>query len=492
MSTLALSAGSLTRRAAVAGAARAITFCGDLAVTILLARLLARDANGLVQKSFVVVQMAALLGASAISSSIYYFVPRLDGSGRRTFIGRTVAVASSFALIALLFIGFGAPTIARWMQESELPPLLRAGAASAFLLLLASVIDPLLYVEKRPGSALAVAACSTVAQIVTAFLCLENHAPLLWFAMVPAAGAVFRLIVGSAALLSQRDAALRPETRLPTTDAATFRAHYLFLIPVFFTGAIDTLSNFLDRLLVAHYYQAPDLAVYVCGAIEIPLVGVLLGAITPVLFPEVSGSAAGHDRAAALQLWRASIRKTSVVLFGFLFALLWVAPELFSFVFSGRYSGSAAYFRIYLALIPLRVAAYLPMLMALGSPRAATVAAAGEVLLNLVLSLFFMRVAGWGMAGAAWGTVVATYVEVAFCLAVIRRKLDVGWRDVMPWRDLGMTFLISAALFAPVMLMKLRGISGVPTLSAAAVIMVVYWILFAWPRVAGSRPDQVS
>jgi hypothetical protein len=47
------------------------------------------------------------------------------------------------------------------------------------------------------------------------------------------------------------------------------------------------------------------LAVYSYGALEVPFVGVLISAITPVLLPEFSAAWARGDRARILDLWGA-------------------------------------------------------------------------------------------------------------------------------------------------------------------------------------------
>ena len=107
----------------------------------------------------------------------------------------------------------------------------------------------------------------------------------------------------------------------------------------------------------------------------------------------------------------------------------WLFPE---------YDRSAWVFRIYLLVLPLRCAAYNPLLVGMGKARWALWGSVGDLCCNIGLSLAlvgYLQAAHpeWAFLGPAVATTLVTYLQVAFLLVAIGWHLSCGWYQLMPW-----------------------------------------------------------
>ncbi len=60
-------------------------------------------------------------------------------------------------------------------------------------------------------------------------------------------------------------------------------------------------------------------------------------------------------------------------------------------------------------------------------------------ILNTILDIWFVAVLGWGVAGAAWATIISQAISATFCIIHLLRMLEVveiGWRYLKPNRSL--------------------------------------------------------
>ncbi len=482
--------GPLVRRAGAVAVARMASEGAAFGTGILLAWGLSRELNGFFQKGWLVARMAALLGVVGIPTAVYYLLPRLAGGERRRLAAVALGVAGIVAAVIAALVAGAAPQLAAVLGNPGLAPLVGWGALFVLVALPSATGDALLVASGRAGAVAVISIACSAAQLLAV--------GALVFARVGAGGSAAQMLAPVAWALAGA-AAVRLVLLLAVMPAAVPRGAggaaprelaarmAAYALPVAMVGVLDTCSLWLDRTLVAMRFGESDLAVYSYGAIEIPFLSILTGAILPVLLPEMSARLRKGDRAAALDLWRRAALKAAPLLFGLLFVFLWTAPHFLAAVYSEKYRASAPFFRIYLAMLPLRVVAYMPVLYAMGRNRTVLAGAAGELALNIFLSLFLMGPCGLGMAGAAWGMVIATWAQVAFYLRAIRHGMGARWADLLPWRRLNADFAGAAVWFAPLAASAFAPPEWKNGVFAASVLLfAVYARLRVVPRFTGA------
>jgi O-antigen/teichoic acid export membrane protein len=102
---------------------------------------------------------------------------------------------------------------------------------------------------------------------------------------------------------------------------------------------------------------------------------------------------------------------------------------LFPVVFNSGFKESAVVFNIYLLLIISRLVFPQTILTGLGRNKAILWASLFEILLNVALSLWFVRL--WGLYGVAYGTVCAYVFEKLVLMVFVKKMVGLRVSDYL-------------------------------------------------------------
>jgi O-antigen/teichoic acid export membrane protein len=163
--------------------------------------------------------------------------------------------------------------------------------------------------------------------------------------------------------------------------------------------------------------------------------------VATVLLPEVSRRHQAGDLEGVGRLWQQAMARLALVvlpLFAFLFCF--AEPLLLAYL-SDPYRRSLWVFRLFLLVLPLRIAVYNPLLVGIGRATWALWASVADLLLNLLLSLALVhllqaRQPAWAFLGPALAAVCSTYVQVGVLLVLIAGRLRLGLAGLLPWATL--------------------------------------------------------
>ncbi len=187
--------------------------------------------------------------------------------------------------------------------------------------------------------------------------------------------------------------------------------------------------------MVASLFTAEVFAVYVNGAMQLPLVPIILGSVTAVLLADMARWFREGERDKAVQLWGKAAVHCACILIPVMVCCLILSREIMVIIYGARYADSALPFSIYLLAVPLRIVSWDAMLMAADKTPIIMWRSGIGLLLNLVLSLALMKV--WGFTGAAWATVIVLYViHLGVSLPQIARIYGKSLVDLLPWTTL--------------------------------------------------------
>ena len=165
-------------------------------------------------------------------------------------------------------------------------------------------------------------------------------------------------------------------------------------IPFGFASMIGVISLQLDKVLVSSLGTIQEFAIYVNGAMEIPLIGVLTGSVSAVLIGELSKSIKDHDYTKALELFQMTAIKTALILFPIMVFFIFNAREFMILLYSEKYELSAIPFTIYLFLLPIRIVVFGSIFVAMGKSKLILYRSIFELLLNIVLSISMFNLFG--------------------------------------------------------------------------------------------------
>ena len=217
------------------------------------------------------------------------------------------------------------------------------------------------------------------------------------------------------------------------------KAQLAFGVPLGLASMFGSLSGQIDKFMVSLMCSREEFAVYVTGALEIPLIGVVTGAMNAVILPELAKSYKAGELGAIVSLWQRAMNKAILILAPAMCGILLLGPEIMTLLFSETYTAASEPFRIYALALPARAAVFASVLMATDHTRWVTVSAVLGLTLNAGLNVLFVW---WlGASGAAWASVLTTYLVLVFMLFPMRRALQCSIRKLIDWTHLLLVLL---------------------------------------------------
>ncbi|MFC1596894.1 lipopolysaccharide biosynthesis protein, partial [Planctomycetota bacterium] len=245
---------------------------------------------------------------------------------------------------------------------------------------------------------------------------------------------------------------------MPSKDG--LRQQFLYAVPLGLAALAGTIDRSIDKVMVGALTTPESFAVYVNGAVEIPLIAVLTGSVAAVLVVEYNRLYREDRLVEVVALIHRAMLKCALVLIPVMLFLLCVAPELMRLVYGPTYEASATPFRIYLFLLPMRTLNFGAILMATRRSGHVLVQSVITLLANVILTYY--AIAFFGAIGAAIASVVVVYlVALPYLLAVLRKVLQCPVHRLFPCREL----------------LKV----GVASLCGIFGVLVVKWLIAEWP-----------
>ncbi len=431
---------SLTQNAGLVGISKFVNIVGLLAASMILTRLLTRSEYGNYEQVWLVYNSFVTLIGIGLSSSIYYFSARED---RRAVYSSAIAGATIVGVFSGIVLAVFAPVIAHWFGADVLTKYIRIFALYAVLSSPSLMFESIFVTERKVGLLL-------VGNIILAVLFASSvlSAALLFHSLTVVFISI--AIIGAVKTLYLLVFLIRTRKFLFGRLSPILKAQLLYALPILVSGIAGTISKQVDRYLVSFFFTPDKFAIYAIGSKELPMIGVITGAASAVLFPVFSELGSGEGRGKFIEIWRNSVSKTGFFLLPLMVFLLFAANDFMSFFFGPKYIVSAGIFRIFLLLLPLRLAFYSQALLSLGKQKFYMYSAVAEMFLSGLASYFLLRL--YGLEGAAVGKVLVTYIEVIVLVGMLTSLLGTNVVEMFPWKKLSKLAFISAVGLIPLLL----------------------------------------
>lgn len=464
---------NLTRQTLFVASSRAATQGATMLCSMIVAHLLSLEIAGLIQKCMLIINIFILIGMFGIQTALFTQLPKSRPEDRRGVIMQSLSLLFVAGAFIFIVICFGRTYIAGMLNTSEeLSRLLPLAGIAIWGALLSGVTEPLLIVDDHPYKLLWSSIPASFFQVGT-LLFFAGSPHQMPYAMILGLiiSSVWRLCIVCHHLFFQMTGNWWP------SDARTsFVEQVSFLLPVGIVSALDTMATTLDRNIIAHYFPSDQFSIYVYGAMEIPLLGLLIGSVTPVLLPQLSQLFHQSNVDKMISLWHKATVKLSIPLWGIFFSFMFIAPQFLELFYSEKYRDSAIYMRIYLFLLPLRAITFMPILYAINQKNTVLIGSIIDLVINFGLSLILIRFTSFGMSGAAIATVVGTMIQSLFYLSVIRTTLGKKWKDILPWNNLLTLLFIAFICHLPAFVSGTLFSNAYAVISSTAFCFLIYVI----------------
>jgi O-antigen/teichoic acid export membrane protein len=225
------------------------------------------------------------------------------------------------------------------------------------------------------------------------------------------------------------------------------RQQVTYTLPFALAVMVEMLQENYHQFAVAGRFDIATFAIYSVGCLQIPLVDFLAGPTCNVMMIRMREESHDGRFDQVLAIWHDSTRKLALVFFPLAGFLLANAFPLITLLFTERYAAAVPLFQIFsLSIIGsvfqvnggLRVFAQNRFLFISNVVRLAAIV----ILMNGFIGTF-------DLAGPVLLTVAGIFAVKTCALLRLKTVLRTSLRQILPWKDLGSTLIISMVAAIP-------------------------------------------
>ena len=389
-----------------------------------------------IRQTFLAYDFVAPLLMLGLPSALYYWLPREKDNQRGVVIDNVALLLAAGMLFSVFIISGGHRLLAARFDNPALRHTLRwLSVYPVAVMPAASLASVLIYADRAKLLArynVLYSIALTIAGVVAVLATRSYQAPIMARIAVP-------IVFAPIAVYLMLTAVPGP-VRRPSWPSMSRLVTYS--LPIGLAFMISGVSVQLHSIIVASLASPQDFAIYVNGAMELPIVGIVTGSITVVIFAEMSYLVARGEVGSAHRLFQTASIKSACLLFPAMCFFLATAVPFVTFLYSDRYAASAVPFVIYLFVLPARIVVYTAALSALGMQRVVLARTVVDLVLNGLLAYVMVRLVGY--IGAAIASVLTLYFwTIPFNIHMIAKGFGVRWQEALPFRQLSRVLLLS-------------------------------------------------
>jgi O-antigen/teichoic acid export membrane protein len=431
-----------------------------MGVAIVLVRLLTKEQFGSYRQVMLVGMFLAGLLGMQLQQSLYYFVPKLGRDRRRSLLVQTLFLAAVGGVAAAAIMFFGARPLAQQFGNPSLTSLLTVFCVFPLLHIVLQIVPHFMISADRAarGCVYIIAREMVRAGVVVSVAAMGASVGSLLISLLVGTGVL--ALVGIADMYR-----LSPGRAMPV-DRGLVRAQLAYVVPMAAAVMVGVTKKFFDKVLIGTFFNTEEFAVYVVGAIELPVSAVVTSSMFAAIMPNLVKQWDEGRTEQMLGLWRQAVRTTSIVVYPLFFAILICAQDLVLLMYGEAYREAAYPLMIYVFILPIRVAVYGAFLRAVGRTRPVFIGAALALVANVVFSVGILMAARQllgekallAFLAPAIGTVLAAGCSAMYLIVAAGRAAGHGFRRIMPWGELARLLSIAALAGAAAYVAPVHGL----------------------------------
>jgi len=385
--------------------------------------------------------------------ALYFFLPGEKERTRGILIENISWLFCAGGVLSIFLLCGGSGFLATRFHNPDLESLLLLLVPYPLLMLPASSLSACLMAQERTEY---VAGFNVVSRVL---IFLAVTVPCLFWATprVAIVGTLLGAGVTTAFALTLMFRACNTGDWRPTWLG--IRKQVEFSLPLGLATLVGAVAQNIGQVIVSSQCAPDVFAVFVNGAMEIPLIGIITGSVTSVVMVDYVRFHRENRTDDIVKLIHSAMTKCGVLLLPVMMFFLCMAPETMRLIYGDRYEASATPFRLFLLMLPLRTVTFGAILQATGNSRHVLIYSVLFLVTNTVLTLLGVRYLGALLSPV--GSVLADLLTLMYPIYIIRRTLNRGYYTLFPWYNL--------------VKLTLASVAGIPALIAVKVVSG------AWP-----------
>lgn len=294
-----------------------------------------------------------------------YFLPKYEIKYSRDIVNKITNIFWILGAVFALLLFFGARTIANFLGNPDLYSALRYFAIVPVFMLPTMGLDSICASFQRTKT-LAIYTITTKLFIIVCTILPV----LLWKGNYIHAIIGFDIASAIACLL-----AFYIKNKLTSCvdrekSLLTVKEIFRFSLPLLYASLWGMVITSSTQFFISRYYGNDVFADFSNGFMELPFVGMVIGAVSTVLLPAFSkmNTQNGISKE-VLNLWTSSMKKSAKIIFPLLIYSIFFAEAIMTCLYGDQYSNSSNYFIIKNISGLFYIIPFAPVILALGKTK---------------------------------------------------------------------------------------------------------------------------
>ena len=415
-----------------------LTTIAGLVSSIALSRLLSIDEYANFRQTILVYAFITPILSLGFDKAIYYNFEKNKENHKQQIINVQYVILSLAIIIALFFIAGGNGLVSKLLNNSFVEKGVIIYSIFSIFNLPILLLQPILVIKQKVKLLtvfnIANKLLSVIVTVLVAYFYRDANSILISLLFV----GIITFIIVEIIILKNTSGITRY-----VPDIKIINEYKYIGLPLVLASIMGVAGKNIDKLLISTMMTPADFAIYSNGAIEIPMIGAITGAVMAVILADFTKLLNQGKIKETFELWGKAVETTSSILIPIMFILLLNADWLIVAMYGDKYAESVIPFSIYLFLLPMRTMTFSSLITASGKTRHITYGALIFLIPNIILSIILMKLVGF--AGPAIATVISAYISGFYLSYSIKKVNKVSFLDVFAVRKM-LPYLVSGGL----------------------------------------------
>jgi O-antigen/teichoic acid export membrane protein len=469
---LAANTSSLSDRAGLLIVANLVKFSVGFIMPMVLVRLLSQNDYGTYQQMVLVSNTAIGLMTLGLPTSVYYFVHHVEKQRIPTLVVQTTLLLFISGAFATAVIFFGAPLIAKSLNNPEMAGLLSIYSLSILFLIASEHSIAFLIAQDRYRLAVWFEVGETIIRV--ALLLLP-----LWFGF-GFSGLVVAIVIYAVLRFAVRTFVMfrTGSFHFGGWSKSTFAREQLgYSMPITISSLAGLLGGTFNRGIVAAAFTPAHYALYAVGNLPFPFASIFQASVGNVLRASLPPLVRDGNLKEVVRIMREGSRKLAIIVLPSFIFLYGFSQEFITLLFTNRYEESVPIFRIYLWEVPLHLLLLSPIPQIFGKTKVNLYITLCSTVSLILLSYLLLK--GVGFYGPAIASVTSQYFAVVIYIVVVLRLTKSRLLELLPVPEMFRIVVASGVALVAARLVKMPITSSLWNLVIAGVVFSVIFLVVA-------------
>lgn len=408
---------------------------------MILSRILTINQYGTYRQCFMIANLLNMVLLLGINEALLYYYRIVDKQEKCKIVTAMIVIKVISAVIVIVLLNIFSTKIASSINNEIIESYIPVISLMTVAILLSSILESL-YISIDDVvfyswfTIILYSAYYIIAAIIIIMTKNEYHIMILFI--------VFELIRSIYLIIKF----YKKEKLQFIINTNTIKYILKFALPIGVTAVIITLNREIDKLMIAHFHNTIDFAIYNNATITLPIVEFIEISIGVVIFPKLSELYNDSGIKSAMEIFKKATLYCAMIIYPIVFIISIFGEGYILFLFGEQYIGAFSILRVYMLRLLITIGLYSNIAILINRKRTLIVTSIIGLVSNILLNIILIQ--KLGMVGAAIATVIVQFIIEGLIIFDVIKNSSIKLNDIFDVKKILLVLLIcliSTAIF---------------------------------------------